>query len=226
MKNVLKPLALVVAVAMCACLLVGCSSGAVGSSSSSVTGSVANKATGEYGSGKHHALVKVEGFDPFTIELDADSAPVTVSNFCNLANDGYYDGLRFYRIVEGFCLQGGTKGDSASGNDPSLPPIIGEFDDNGVENPLADDFGRGSVAMARTNKYDSAKSTFFITLSSSQNVALSLNGQYAAFGKVDDAGMDVVDAIVARYLKYATGQAGAIDDPADMPVIESITIED
>lgn len=226
MKKLAQIFALAMACALACCMLAGCGGSASSSSSSSVTGSVANKASGEYATGTHHAVVKVAGYDPFTIELSADNAPVTVANFCQLAESGYYNGLKFYRIVEGFCLQGGTKGNSASGNDSELPPIIGEFADNGVENPLADDFKRGTVAMARTGVYDSAKSTFFITLATSVNTAQSLNGQYAAFGTIDEAGMDTVDAIVHDYLKYATGNAGAINNPDDMPVIESITIED
>ena len=70
-----------------------------------------------YASGVHHATLTVEGYDPVQITLDADKAPITVSNFCKLANDGYYDGLTFYRFQDGFCMQGGTKGNTASGND-------------------------------------------------------------------------------------------------------------
>ncbi len=212
------------------CALLCCALAACGSSSDASKNTdpntVTTKASGKYATGTHHAVVKVEGFDPFTIELYADSAPVTVANFCNLAESGYYDGLKFYRIVEGFCLQGGTKGNSSAGNDAALPPIIGEFYENDVDNPLADDFKRGTVAMARTGIYNSAKTTFFITLASTENVELSLNGQYAAFGQIDDAGMQTVDAIVNAYLKYATGDMGAINNPKNMPTIEYISIED
>ncbi len=212
------------------CALLCCALAACGSSSDASKNTdpntVTTKASGKYATGTHHAVVKVEGFDPFTIELYADSAPVTVANFCNLAESGYYDGLKFYRIVEGFCLQGGTKGNSSAGNDATLPPIIGEFYENDVDNPLADDFKRGTVAMARTGIYNSAKTTFFITLASTENVELSLNGQYAAFGQIDDAGMQTVDAIVNAYLKYATGDMGAINNPKNMPTIEYISIED
>lgn len=227
MKKLATVITLAVACALCACLLAACGSSTSSSSSGSAkTSTVKNAATGKYASGKHHAVVSVEGFDPFTIELDADSAPVSVSNFCELAEDGYYNGLRFYRIVEGFCLQGGTKGNSASSVNETLTPILGEFSLNKVENPLADDFKRGTVAMARSGEYNSATSTFFITLATSENVAASLDGQYAAFGTIDDAGMGVVDQIVNEYLKYATGDMGAIPNPQDMPIIQSITIED
>lgn len=175
--------------------------------------------------GIHHASVSVKGFDPFTIELDADEAPITVTNFVKLADAGYYDGLTFYRIQDDFCIQGGTKGNNAAGNDPALDPIKGEFSLNGVENKLADDFKRGTVAMARTQAPDSATSTFFITLSNSY--VASLNGSYAAFGTIDDAGMKIVDAIVSRYGLFADqADMGVIADEADQPIITSITIMD
>ena len=225
MKKLTRVLALTALCALLCCMLAAC--GASSSASKSTDpNTVVTKASGKYATGTHHAVVKVEGYDPFTIELYADSAPVTVANFCDLAENGYYDGLKFYRIVEGFCLQGGTKGNSSAGNDSSLPPIIGEFYQNDVENPLADDFKRGTVAMARTGIYNSAKTTFFITLATTENVSLSLDGQYAAFGMIDDAGMQMVDAIVKDHLKYATGEMGAINNPKDMPVIEYITIRD
>ena len=122
-------------------------------------------------------------------------------------------------------MQGGTKGDNAAGNDPALTPVPGEFKGNNVDNPLADDFKRGTVAMARTNAPNSATSAFFITLSSSSSVSQSLNGQYAAFGLVDESGMRIVNSIIRSHLKYATGDMGAIENPDDMPVIEYITIE-
>ena len=225
MKKPIRVLAFTALCAVLCCMLVACGSSS-SSSKPADPNTVVTKATGKYATGTHHAVVKVEGFDPFTIELYADSAPVTVANFCNLVEDGYYDGLKFYRIVEGFCLQGGTKGNSSAGNDSSLPPIIGEFYENDVENPLADEFKRGTVAMARTGMYNSAKTTFFITLATTENVSLSLDGQYAAFGQIDDAGMQTVDAIVNAYLKYATGQMGAINNPKDMPTIEYIYLED
>lgn len=225
MKKLTRVLALTALCALLCCMLAAC--GASPSASKSADpNTVVTKASGKYATGTHHAVVKVEGYDPFTIELYADSAPVTVANFCDLAENGYYDGLKFYRIVEGFCLQGGTKGNSSAGNDSSLPPIIGEFYQNDVENPLADEFKRGTVAMARTGIYNSAKTTFFITLATTENVSLSLDGQYAAFGMIDDAGMQTVDAIVKDHLKYATGEMGAINNPKDMPVIEYITIRD
>lgn len=170
----------------------------------------------------------VEGYDPIMIELDADSAPISVSNFCDLAESGYYDGLAFYRIQDGFVIQGGTKGNSASGNDSTLTPIAGEFSSNGYDNELADDYDEGYIAMARTSDPDSATSTFFITLDDSDAVGQSLNGQYAAFGKLDDAGMATLEKIVADHIEFvdATSQMGIIGDEANMPIIKSITIVD
>ena len=172
-------------------------------------------------------MVTVEGYDPFTITLDADQAPVSVSNFCKLASDGYYNGKTFYRFVDGFCMQGGTKGNSASGNDSSLTPIVGEFKTNGVDNALASDFKKGTVAMARTNAPNSATSTFFVTLGSGSSVGASLNDKYAAFGTIDDAGMAIVDKIVADYLPNVTDPSmGAIANESKQAKITSITISD
>ncbi len=177
----------------------------------------------KYGKGTHHAEVTVEDYDPFTIELDADDAPVTVANFCALANDKFYDGLTFHRIVEDFCLQGGDPdGNGTGGSDNE---ILGEFSDNDVDNPLADKYKRGTVAMARSSDPNSASSQFFITLDDS--AASSLDGQYAAFGTVDEAGMKVVDQIVTDYIGNTdAANSGTIDDIGDQPLIKSITITD
>ena len=222
----------VFALAACATSSSSSSSNASSTSSSSskakssAAASYTTTATGDYSSGTHHASVKVAGYDEFVITLDADSAPVSVANFCQLAQDGYYNGLAFYRIADGFCLQGGSKGDSAASSDASLTPIVGEFSENDVPNPLAEKFHRGTVGMARTSNPNSATSAFFITLVTSENISKSLDGKYAAFGTIDDAGMQVVDAICNDYLVYATGNMGAINNPQKMPRIESITITD
>ena len=221
-------LALTFTAILAVCMLCACSGSPASSSSSSAASSASSssKATGKSSATTLHATVKVKGYEPFVIDLYPEYAPKTVENFCNLAKSGYYDGLRFYRIDDGFCIQGGTKGDNAAGNDPSLSPVPGEFASNNVDNPLADDFQRGTVAMARTNAPNSATSAFFITLSSSNKVSMSLNGQYAAFGTIDESGMKIVNSIVRSYLKYATGEMGTIDNPENMPLIEYITIED
>lgn len=177
-----------------------------------------------YSSGKHTAIMTVEGYDPITIELDADAAPITVQNFCELVNQGFYNGLTFYRIVPNFCLQGGSSNNSAAVVDDGLSKIKGEFSANGVSNPLADSFEKGTVAMARSTE-DSATSTFFVTLGSDANVSASLNGKYAAFGKIDEKGMETIDKIVADYSGSVDNpSSGAISDVSKQAKISSISL--
>lgn len=233
-----KPLALckpfaAAALASALCLgllaLAGCAANAGSNASSSSSASSAESVVApdqDLLSGTHHAVIEVEGYDPINVTLNADEAPITVTNFANLADDGYYNGLTFYRIEDGFCLQGGTVGNSPSGSDPLLQPIKGEFSGNGVSNALADDFGVGTIAMARTSDPDSATSTFFITLGDNASVGKALDGQYAAFGTIDAAGMQTVNAIVSDYKAKATGQMGTIASEADQPKIASIYMVD
>ena len=179
-----------------------------------------------YGSGKHTATVTVKGYEPFTVELDADAAPVTVSNFCHLALDGFYDGKTFYRFSDGYCMQGGSTGNSAAVVDDGLPHIVGEFSANGIDNALADDFHRGVVAMTRSRSMNSATSAFFITLDKNDTIERNWNGQYAAFGTVDEAGMKVVDQIVADYLpKVTDSRTESIGPEDEQAQIVSITID-
>ena len=121
------------------------------------------------------------------LELDADVAPITVTNFVNLAKKGFYNGLTFHRIMSGFMIQGGDpNGDGTGGSEET---IKGEFKSNGIENTMS--HKRGVISMARTqNDPDSASSQFFIVQADSD----FLDGDYAAFGKVT-AGMDIVDKI-------------------------------
>ena len=227
-----------VVLACAALALAGCGQGTASSAASTSASSAASTsgsgaagsasaASGSFSSGVHHAKLTVEGYDPITIELDADDAPISVANFCALAESGYYDGLTFYRFVDGFCMQGGTKGNSASGNDSSLTPIAGEFSSNGYNNALADNFKKGVVAMARTSNPNSATSTFFVTLGSGSQVSAALDGQYAAFGTIGDAGMAIVDQIVSDYLpNVSDAQMGAIADESKQAKITSIEIVD
>lgn len=231
----LKPAVAAATAALCLSLvaLTGCSAGtetASSASSASHEASASASASADDAalmSGTHHAVIQVEGYDPITVELDADAAPISVTNFAHLADDGYYNGLSFYRVVDDFCLQGGTTGNTASGNDPLLQPIKGEFSSNGVDNPLADKFDRGTVAMARTSAPDSATSTFFVTLGDNAAVGAALDGKYAAFGTIDEAGMAVIDAIVADYLANVDdAQMGTISDEAKQAKIVSIQMLD
>lgn len=170
--------------------------------------------SGSAESGKHHVAITVRDYGTITVELDADAAPITVQNFLDLAGSGFYDGLTFHRIMEGFMIQGGDpEGTGMGGSDKT---IKGEFSANGVENPLS--HTRGAISMARSSAMDSASSQFFIV----QKDSTFLDGQYACFGYVTD-GMDVVDAIAAD--AQPTDGNGTI--PADQqPVIESVKVLD
>lgn len=170
--------------------------------------------SGSAESGKHHVAITVRDYGTITVELDADAAPITVQNFLDLAGSGFYDGLTFHRIIEGFMIQGGDpEGTGMGGSDKT---IKGEFSANGVENPLS--HTRGAISMARSSAMDSASSQFFIV----QKDSTFLDKQYACFGYVTN-GMDVVDAIAAD--AQPTDGNGTI--PADQqPVIESVKVLD
>ncbi len=164
--------------------------------------------------GIHHAEIVIKDFGTVKLELDGDTAPITVQNFMDLANAGFYDGLTFHRIMDGFMIQGGDpNGNGTGGSDHN---IKGEFAANGVNNPIS--HKKGVISMARAQDFDSASSQFFIVQADSE----FLDGQYAAFGNVTE-GMEFVD-IIAK-------EAKPIDDngtiPADeQPVIETIRIID
>lgn len=160
----------------------------------------------------HYADIGIEDYGTITVALDGNTAPETVENFVSLAESGFYDGLTFHRIIEGFMMQGGDpNGDGTGGSENT---ITGEFSDNGIENNLS--HTRGAIAMARSNDYDSASSQFFIVQEDSTN----LDGQYAVFGYVTD-GMDIVDEICNS--AEPTDDNGTI--PADeQPIITSITV--
>lgn len=204
--------------------LAGCGSGASGAASTSAASASAvpsssasscmTSASGEYASGTHHVTIEVEGYGAIKLELDADVAPVTVANFAKLAGEGFYDGLTFHRIIEGFMVQGGDpNGNGTGGSDEK---IVGEFSDNGHPNSIS--HVRGTISMARSQAYNSASSQFFIM----QADTPSLDGQYAAFGHVTD-GMDVVDAMCEA--ARPTDNNGTIA-AADQPRIASVKMDD
>jgi len=181
-------------------------------SSSGVITSVA--ADDKYGSGSHHVTINVQDYGTIKLVLDADTAPITTSNFCHLASEGFYDGLTFHRIIEGFMIQGGDPNGNGTGG--SGTNIKGEFSDNGVQNKLI--HSRGTISMARSSAYDSGSSQFFIM----QKATNSLDGQYAAFGHVTE-GIEVVDDIAAKVpVEDSNGTVAA----ENQPVITSITVED
>lgn len=188
---------------LCTSLLMGC-----GSDSSD------KENAGEFLTGLHHVTIDVQDYGTIELELDADTAPISVTNFVNLAKDGFYDGLTFHRIISGFMIQGGDpNGNGTGGSDTS---IKGEFSDNGVKNDIS--HIRGTISMARAADPDSASSQFFIVHEDSPY----LDGQYAAFGHVTE-GMDVVDAICENTpVQDMNGTVAS----SDQPIITSITVTD
>lgn len=167
-----------------------------------------------YSTGKHHAEIVVKNYGTIALELDADVAPITVENFANLVNEGFYNGLTFHRIISGFMIQGGDPLGNGTGG--SSKTIKGEFASNGVKNSIS--HVRGTISMARSSMPNSASSQFFIVHKDST----FLDGQYAAFGTVT-SGMDVVDKICEdTVVEDNNGTVAA----KNQPIIEKITMID
>lgn len=189
--------------------------------------------------------MEVENFGTITMELYPDQAPESVANFIKLANNGFYDGLKFHRIVKDFMIQGGdkngdgtgsvTKSDLEEGLGDDKYSIKGEFISNKVNNTIK--FEEGTLAMARGDysqysqdlaeeSYNSAGSQFFITTAQNN----SLNGYYAAFGKVTE-GMDVVHKIAEVEVtssstdSESSSTSSEVSTPVNPPVIKSIRVE-
>lgn len=197
-------------------VLSGCSGNSSSSDTSSKTSEAVSEASTEENllSGKINAVIDIKDYGKISLELDADTAPITVTNFVKLAKEGFYDGLTFHRIIKGFMMQGGDpKGDGTGGSDEE---IKGEFSQNGVENNIS--HKRGVISMARSQLYNSASSQFFIVHEDSTY----LDGQYAGFGHVTD-GMDIVDKICEE--TPVTDSNGTVAE-GKKPVINTITIED
>ena len=169
---------------------------------------------GNYSSGKHHARIKIEEYGTIEVELDADTAPITVENFAKLVNQKFYDGLTFHRIISGFMIQGGDPlGNGTGGSDEN---IKGEFSSNGVENKIS--HKRGVISMARSQDPNSASSQFFIM----HQDGTYLDGEYAAFGKVTK-GMEIVDKICEDVKVQDSNGTVATED---QPVIKSVRMID
>ncbi len=135
-----------------------------------------------------YVQIEMEDGGKIVLELYPETAPITVDNFVGLVKKGFYDGLIFHRVIEGFMIQGGDpEGTGFGGSDKE---IFGEFSENGFDNPLKHE--RGVLSMARSDDPDSASSQFFIVHATKPH----LDGKYAAFGRVV-SGMDVVDAIAS-----------------------------
>ena len=191
-----RSLALALALLMLLCTLAGCGGG--------------NKSW----KGTHHAEIVVEEYGTITIEINADIAPITASNFLNLAKKGFYDGNSFYRVIDGFAIYGGDPNGNGTGTSGST--IEGEFTANGVANSLTNT--RGAIGMARGTHYNSASCQFYIL----QSDATYLDGDFAVFGYVI-SGINVVDQICAG--TATTGSDGYVAS-ANQPVIKEIKVLD
>lgn len=165
-------------------------------------------------SGSHHVKINMKDYGTIEVELDADQAPITVTNFVNLAKDGFYDGLTFHRIIEGFMMQGGDP--RGNGRGGSGQEIKGEFSENGVDNTLS--HTRGAISMARSDLMDSASSQFFIM----HQDGTYLDGKYACFGYVT-AGMEIVDEICENAVVI---DGNGTVPSENQPVIESVEVVD
>ncbi len=162
----------------------------------------------------HHVEIEIRDYGKMTLELDGGEAPLTVANFLKLAKSGFYDGLTFHRIIDGFMIQGGDpEGTGFGGSDET---VKGEFRSNGVDNKIS--HVQGVISMARSSNPNSASSQFFSTVAD----ATVLDGEYAAFGRVTE-GLDSA-LMIARDARPVDGN-GTVRK-ADQPVIEKITVVD
>ncbi len=165
----------------------------------------------DYLEGKYYVEMKIKDYGTIEMELDADTAPITVTNFMELVEDGFYDNNRIHRVFKDFVIQGG---EDYTG---TKKEIKGEFDANGVSNDIS--HVRGVVSMARagdmSSGFDTGSTQFFIV----QKDSPSLDHYYAGFGKVTK-GMEVVDKIVDKVKNVDAN--GMIQDEDEMPVIEYI----
>ena len=150
--------------------------------------------------------VEIENLGDITLELFPNVAPITVSNFLDLVEAHFYDGLIFHRVIKGFMIQGGDP--LGTGYGGSKANIKGEFKQNGFNNPL--EHSRGVISMARSMSPNSASSQFFIMHKDGN----FLDGAYAAFGATI-SGIEVVDRI-------ANVKTGPSDRPIENVVIKCI----
>ncbi len=160
----------------------------------------------------HTATIEIENYGIIELELYRNAAPITVDNFISLASEGFYDGLTFHRIIDGFMMQGG--GFDTTGAERRSTSIVGEFPKNGVDNPIK--HKRGVISMARATPMNSASSQFFIM----HQAAEHLDGLYAAFGKVT-SGIEIVDRICTEAQPIDGNGSIRV---ADRPVIKTVTV--
>ncbi len=199
MKNKILPILLILSIIFCL------------SSCGKATESSAEKI------GKFNAVITVKNYGDIELLLDGDTAPITVKNFVDLAKDGFYDGLTFHRIINGYMIQGGDP--EGTGYGGSSTKIKGEFEKNGIKNNIT--HKKGVISMARSQSYDSASSQFFIVQADDDMIKKTLDGSYAAFGHVTK-GIEIVDAIAQN--------TQVVDDNGTVlkemqPVIEKIVIK-
>ena len=201
-----KIICLILSVTLLTLCLAGCNSDKNGPSSNE---EIQNTVTGS------QVLFTMENGSTFTVELYPEYAPKTVQNFLKLVSEGFYDGITFHRVVQGFMAQGGDPDGNGSGG--SDEKIYGEFASNGfTQNTLS--HTRGVISMARSNDPNSASSQFFICYTDDCSF---LDGNYAAFGKVVE-GMETVDAFLDVERRYNSG--GELAVPVTPIVIESAVI--
>ena len=161
----------------------------------------------------YYADLEIEGYGTIVIQLDQQAAPITCANFVELAEMGYYDFLTIHSITDGSMIQGGDP--TIGGSIITSRHIVGEFSENGYDNPLS--HTAGAVSMVRSSDYDSASSAFSIL----RTDRTDMDGEYAVFGYVIE-GMDVLEDICSSVLADDTGYI----EEDDQPVIDSLYIRE
>lgn len=165
----------------------------------------------------YYVAMAIEDHGIIIVELDAVNAPITVRNFVKLVRQGFYDGLTFHRVIEGFMIQGGDP--NANGTGSSDEKIPGEFLSNGYTNFLTHQ--KGVISMARGEDPDSGSCQFFICNATNSTVT-GLDYRYAAFGHVVE-GLDIVDSITNATAKYGNSN-GTISDKDNQAVITEMKV--
>ena len=165
----------------------------------------------------YYVAMAVKNHGIIIVKLDAVSAPITVKNFVKLVREGFYDGLTFHRVIDGFMIQGGDP--NANGTGSSAEKIPGEFILNNYTNFLTHQ--RGVISMARGNDYNSGSCQFFICNATNSKVS-ALDYNYAAFGHVVE-GIEVVDSITAATASYGDSN-GTIANKSDQAVITEMKV--